>query len=300
MNRRQLKNRLRRRYWRRALRFNRNVFSVTVDNPAIGMFAHLNVLIRVLRYADEHGLTPDVHFTSANYVEPGMGADWFDYHFERVHPGGRTAPRPLFTLTVKTHRDLDLSRPDDLSLRDARDLLFKYVRIKPDVIAEVDSFCARHGIGAGSLGVHYRGTDKSSESARVSYDEAIATIQAETTSWDKRPIFVASDEQRFVDALVRRFPAGSVVAYHDAARSDGSAPLHLNGHAAGNFAMGRDALVNCLILARCSRVVRTCSLLSSWASIFNPDLSVRLLNESYGSTSWFPERVIAAGLRKSA
>jgi hypothetical protein len=76
-------------------------------------------------------------------------------------------------------------------------------------------------------------------------------------------------------------------------------PVHLSGRLPGNFEMGRDSLINCLILSRCRVLVRTCSLLSSWASIFNPALDVVLLNESFEGKSWYPDRIIAHQARRA-
>ncbi|MDB6000439.1 MAG: hypothetical protein JWP52_2138 [Rhizobacter sp.] len=258
-------DKVKRNFWQLTIPFNNGHFSVVIDNPEIGMFAHLNVAIRILRYADENGLRPDLRFVSANYADPERESDWFNYHFEKVD--APSIKRPRHSLTIKTHRDLKLSRPDDLTLQQARDLLFKYIRIKPEITEQVDAFCSQHGIGANSLAVHYRGTDKSTEAPRVRYDAVIQaiekTIEARGVSG---PIFVASDEQRFVDTLLEHFPSGMVVAFEDSARSDGTSPLHLTHRGAGNFAMGRDALINSLLLSRCSTIVRTCSLLSSWSS----------------------------------
>lgn len=288
--------RYKRRRWRSIAVANNKVLAVTVENPEIGMFAHLNVTLRVLRYANENGLRPLIEFESPNYSDPRLSKGWFGYHFDLVD-----RPRPLSPLLgqrIKTHRDLGLSRPDDLSLDEAGRLWRKYVAFKPEIETKVASFCAQYDIGAGSLGVHYRGTDKGTEADRVSYDNALAAIRSEGSKNPGARIFVASDEQRFVDHIVAAFPPGQVCAYADSARATEQTPLHLGGREAGNFEMGQDALINCLILSRCGTVVRTCSLLSSWASIFNPALDVVLLNESFDNTSWYPERLIARQARK--
>ena len=44
--------------------------------------------------------------------------------------------------------------------------------------------------------------------------------------------------------------------------------------------------------SKCTAVIRTTSFLSAWASIFNPDLKVVLLNKPYSNRLWYPEREI--------
>jgi hypothetical protein len=60
----------------------------------------------------------------------------------------------------------------------------------------------------------------------------------------------------------------------------------------GNYRKGQEALINCLLLSRCSTLIRTTSFLSAWASIFNPGLPIVLLNEPYAKSLWYPEKVL--------
>jgi hypothetical protein len=59
-----------------------------------------------------------------------------------------------------------------------------------------------------------------------------------------------------------------------------------------NRIKAREALVNCLLLARCRALIRTASFLSGWASVFNPELSVIMLNRPYQEALWFPDREV--------
>jgi hypothetical protein len=105
-------------------------------------------------------------------------------------------------------------------------------------------------------------------------------------------LFVASDEQRFVDGIAARFPGLRVSSFQDSVRSSDGRPVHQGARAPGNVRMGQDALVNALILSRCAAVVRSTSFLSAWASILNPALEVVLTNEPHAGKLWYPERTI--------
>ena len=60
----------------------------------------------------------------------------------------------------------------------------------------------------------------------------------------------------------------------------------------GGYERGEDALVNALLLAKCATLIRTTSLLSASASLFNPNLKVILLNRGYYNRTWYPETEI--------
>jgi hypothetical protein len=63
----------------------------------------------------------------------------------------------------------------------------------------------------------------------------------------------------------------------------------------GNYRKGEEALINCLLLSRCSALIRTTSFLSAWASIFNPALPIVLLNAPYAKSPWYPEKLLIPG-----
>jgi hypothetical protein len=79
------------------------------------------------------------------------------------------------------------------------------------------------------------------------------------------------------------------VSFCDDQRSDGTEAVHRLAFADGNYRKGREALLNCLLLSRCSALIRTASTLSGWASIFNPELPVTMLNRPFPNRLWFPD-----------
>ena len=105
-------------------------------------------------------------------------------------------------------------------------------------------------------------------------------------------VFVASDEEEFIEFMKISLTEIPVISRDDHYRSRGSGELPVFRGAGGGYEKGEDALVNTLLLAKCSTLVRTTSFLSAWASIFNPDLKVVLLNKPYDNTLWYPEREI--------
>ena len=108
---------------------------------------------------------------------------------------------------------------------------------------------------------------------------------------DIRAVFVASDEQLFIDFIARSVKRRPVYWRDDHYRSSDGRPVHTNVEEVGGYEKGEDALVNALLLSKCSTLIRTTSFLSAWASIFNPALKVIMLkkNKRYRGQLWYPE-----------
>lgn len=222
-----------------------------------GIYAGLEVNFR------DHGL----------YHEPAVGLNWWDYYFEPIHLGDHTgaltravAPLEHDAFAYRVERDM----PRDTAARIVR----QHVRPRPSLHERVEHFWREHFAGGRVVGVHYRGTDKSEEAHVVPYDIVSAAIDAALQEEGPGPVrlFVATDEQAFLDHARLSFP-GQVSALTMPRSADGR-PLHKTS---GGLSQGADAVVDCLLLARCDRVVRTASNLGLCATFFNPTLPVTLL-----------------------
>ena len=62
------------------------------------------------------------------------------------------------------------------AISNAAGLIAKYIRIKQDVIDEVNSFCTAY-FGNHVLGLHYRGTDKKDEAPRVDWEKVTRNVR---------------------------------------------------------------------------------------------------------------------------
>lgn len=158
---------------------------------------------------------------------------------------------------------------------------------------EVDRFVAAHFQGEPTLGLHYRGTDKSLEAERVDYSVVISRLRDCCDRHGLQRVFVATDEHAFLETL-RSTPdlPVDIVAQSHVARSTGSKPMHL-GHAPrkGSHAAA-DALVDCLILARCAALLKTWSALSGWSALFAPRIPVEFLNRTHPQGWFFPDNIL--------
>jgi hypothetical protein len=173
----------------------------------------------------------------------------------------------------------------------AHRLFGTYYNVKPAIASYVDEFVSREFSTSGVIGVHYRGTDKKSEADPVDWPRCFQSVTKLAADHPEiRKVFLSSDDPLFIDWFVKKGKGTfSVVVHPDEERSRDAQPVHINP--AGNaHRKGFEALVNCLLLSRCTALIRTASFLSGWSSVFNPLLPITLLNEPFAHVRWFPDR----------
>lgn len=166
-----------------------------------------------------------------------------------------------------------------LSRTRARELMEKYLILRPEIQREIDAFDAVHfSNDRVREGLHFRGTDKTCnsgycEARRVSYDEmaeAVRTnLQQLALKYPDRQtdIFAISDEQPFIDHLERQFPGQVIVS--PAKRSSNGKPLHLN--VPDVYKSGKEALIDAFLLAKSHAITRTSSNLGRFVSMIVKD-----------------------------
>jgi len=289
-----------------AQRRNAGVYAIDL-RARVGFFAQMNWLLYLLRHSEQRGLRPRVRFSSPLYCEPGQGPNWLAYHFHAHDPQlWLDAPGPPAPACVSRAEELDeLGLPRratlGLDLEEACGILQRHVVPRPEVTALVDDFVSHHFLPGATLGVHYRATDKGGEASPLSPDAMLAAIRRHLLDNPRyRCLYLASDDGHFVDRALRELDGMPVVVREDELRSRDGRAVHTRADVGENLRKGREALVNCLLLARCDGLLRTASFLSGWASILNPDLPVRLLNPPYPHRCWFPDRLIAERQRQAA
>lgn len=258
----------------------------------VGFFAQMNWVLMILAHCEAYGLRPGVALTSPFYADL-PGENWFSHFFAWREPG------PVYVESRACHiRDLqELGLPKayeaSMTLERANSLWHRYVCLKPEIEAYVEAFSTRHFAGREVLGVHFRGTDKSTEAPRVSWSAFDRSLEkALLNRTELNALFVSSDEPAFIEHIERKFAGMPVIAHEDQLSNREGVALHVLSEPGRNRRKAQDALVNALLLSRCAALVRSASFLSGWASVFNPALPVALLNRPYDDTLWFPDREI--------
>lgn len=286
-------NRLKPLYCPLQQRANDGVFAIDID-ARIGLFAQLTWVIYLLQHCDERGLEPFIRLTSALYGTH-RGQDWLPELFDLGYSEelrARVARGAIRVSKVSDYRQIGLGEriPRTITVARAAALLASRMHVKPEVLAYVDAFATRHFAGRSVIGLHFRGTDKSSEARRVSGERCVATIERYRAAHpEMKSLFVSSDEEAFVAWIRQRFSDIEVTAHDDRERSRDGRAIHTNGGEGDNVLKAREALINALLLSRCQVLIRSASFLSAWASLFNPDLPIIMLNRPYDHAFWFPD-----------
>jgi hypothetical protein len=246
----------------------------------IGLGARLIDCLKVLNYCDARGIEVSFRFSMPD--KPGV--DFFSPFFSISALGNQTkCPRFLSTSTIRNVPYLEVD-----SLEHGSALIGQRLCIQPSLESEVNQFWDDHALGTDVLGVHYRGTDKWTEASIVTYEEMIRSVN-ETLK--DRPsttaVFVASDEADFVAMASEKINHDVVVSRSDFRRAKDSRETYRDSDQV--IAIQRDAVVNILLLARCSALVKMASFLSAFSVLLNPEMSVKIVNRTHSDTSWFPE-----------
>jgi hypothetical protein len=278
------------------MRSNQGVCSVEISAQYVGFFAQINWCLYILQYCQRHSLVPDIRLTGEIYLDYKRGPNWLNYYFDFFEPmtSEEIAKRVRYTKRISEFQQMGPPIAPDMSIDEGASILHRYLRPKPHINKLVEDFWSALGADGPVVGVHFRGTDKSEEAPRVSWDHCLNILQDHLRRHDAiDAVFVASDEQEFIDFMKKSVKNIPVYSHGDHFRSSGDRPVHMAIEGAG-YEKGEDALVNALLLSKCSTLIRTTSFLSAWASILNPNLKVILLNKPYNETLWYPERAILA------
>ena len=278
------------------MRANDGVCSVEIAANHQGFFAQMLWCLHILQYCERSNLVPDIRLTGDIYLDRERGPDWLAYYFDVNQPinsSTKAVKRVRYTKKISAWREMGPPIVPRMSLADSTRVFNKYFRPKPHIVKMVDDFWQSVGTNGPAVGVHYRGTDKSTEAPRVSWQHCLRVLDDYLCNHPAtKAVFVASDEQDFVDFMRESVKEVPIYSHSDHYRSSDDQPIHLTSVGSYGYEKGEDALVNALLLAKCTTLIRTTSFLSAWASIFNPDLKVILLNKPYSGNLWYPESEI--------
>jgi len=261
-----------------------------------GMFGQLQNSLQAAEVAERSGKRLIIRLTSDNYRESEDSSEWFSNYFVNKAETDRSGSR------VKAFmRDgADLPFKETYASRvDAKALFNRHFAVRSEFVTEVERLAMARGIGPQTLAIHFRGTDKYTEAPAQEMRDVLDRVARYIDTLDGvKNVFVASDVAPFVEQTAKGIAGLPTFSLDDAVRSSTDTPVHTQSFQTLNTAMGRDALLNCLMLAQCGWLCRTTSLLSAWSAIFNPDIVVANLNESYAHSLWQPEKIILPDVQR--
>lgn len=246
----------------------------------MGFFGNFNMVLGALE-SFEKGECKGVQVAfneSHCYFDPTKGENWWNYYFEPIYIGDLS--NSIYP-PHKTIVDWILNTRWHMSKKYANYLIRKYIRIKPEILQEIDEFCGLQNFrDTYMIGVHYRGTDKMdkryAEAEFFSHNQMLACMDLVKLKHPHARFFVATDEETFLEAAVKKY--GRDITYVEQIRSTTQLAPH-NMVEIPNYIKGKDALIDCLLLSRCNILIRTSSNLSCASVFFNPN--IELINVNY-------------------
>lgn len=209
------------------------------------------------------------------YYDKAHGENWWTYYCEPIKIGNCNNVHHVMGDPPGAPGWID----HKLTRHEARAYIEKYIRVKPYIMDIVSQYQIDNFSGNFVISIHYRGTDKfAHESREVPYQNVAKQVDRviEEKAGERYRIFIATDEQGFLNYMVQRY--GNIVCFNqEALRSSDGRPLHLNMK--DPYKQGLDTVIDALLLSRGHYLIRTTSNLSRWSTFFNPDLPVHELNQ---------------------
>ena len=188
--------------------------------------------------------------------------------------------------------NVDWTKHQSLNIESADILIKNHLIIKNNVLELVDSFFNENMKNKKPLGLHYRATDKFSETKIISYEFIIKNLEYYIDKYpDTELVFVSTDDRNFIPFLENNFSKRPIYYHQDSFRSNSKTSIHLSGQ--DLYKINLDAIVNCLLLSKCTSLMKTASNLSAWSKLFNPNLQVIILSKPKEKFNFFPEKHVA-------
>jgi hypothetical protein len=249
---------------------------VILDSRVHGLFACFYCILYGLYICEKENLRPIVYLGANHlYYDDEKGNNIFEYYYENSVSYASIDLKTLPKIVVN-NPDLFLRwcRKSILEQNVSNFLINKYFLLKGPIREIIDAFVANYLVGYRVLGVHYRGTDKVTETELVLFREYENKIEylLSTNIIDK--FYFSSDEIQLKNYVKQKYDGIALVrpfsgSYDYAPNS--STGLHFS-HLTP-YLSGLDAIMDCYILSKCCLIMSSSkSSLSLFSSFISPNI----------------------------
>lgn len=250
--------------------------------PRPGFFCAFLTVINHLYAAKKNGCRPVVHWDQRSpYFQFKNGnKNVWEYYFEPVSPARYNPRFDYLHITYDSIEPFFISpfKPPDRNTRKiSYELIKEFIKLKPHVQEKIDTFYEKNMRGKITIGIHLRGTDKSTECPLPSPCTILGAANAYAQSLGKEcQFFVATDEDWLLE-LSRVMLNGPVLSW-DSCRSGDGRPVHLTPQYYDPQLKGEEVLIEAYLLARCQAFVYTCSNVAYAVLLLNPKIKDIFIN----------------------
>jgi hypothetical protein len=247
-----------------------------------GFFSNFLGVLNNLHWCEKTNQIPVVYWPKAGLYYDIRGCNGiisdniWDYYFYPVsaleynsQDKINFSPFPPDSFCVATHPNTSAPYPDKYWRNYMNNFIKKYIRIKETTLAKIEKFYKENIEGKYTISIHIRGTDKFVEVNPVALDHIFETAN----KYVPCQFLVATDDERILNEAKKKLKGNMI--YYNSCRVNRVTGVHNNLHSCAYQSrayLGEEALIDCILLSRCSRLIHTWSNLSIAALLFNPEL----------------------------
>lgn len=144
----------------------------------------------------------------------------------------------------------------------------KYIRIRKEIVVEVNHTFERLLGGRACIGMHLRGTDKADGRVRTNLSRAFAEVDKRLSLGKETVVFLATDDEDFLAEATARYDNSTLYHLH-ALRARGHKPVYkMHDPVQASHEVLRDIMC----LAKCSYLVAGASSVSEMVFYMSPTL----------------------------
>ncbi|SHN31844.1 hypothetical protein SAMN04488057_11984 [Cyclobacterium lianum] len=261
-----------------------------------GFFSLFLQVLYGMAFAKKYNLPYRVDFANVRYAYSGNqdsnGSNFWEELM--VQRGPSSGFVPIVNLRYETH---PLRIWDRQFIRSLHHTIQSELRIQDKLLEKVNGIKEWFS-GFKILGLHARRTDHATEVPPVSEWTIMNKIEKKIADFDR--LFVATDDEAFLEMLKARFP--QKVLAHDFIRSASQKAIHDHGGNLNGILLGEQALLDCLSLSFCQELILSPSNLSYAALLFQPETPYTLAESN--EAAWSRRKTLLAyrlnqwGIRK--
>jgi len=229
-------------------------YKLTNRTTEPGFFSEFHTLLGALDFYETNpectGLEVDFQFGA--FFDHRHGRNYWEYYFEPINIEKKPQEADQDRVKFKNwmlQSYFPLYAQYVLSRERSAELIKRYIKPKPHIQQKVDQFYNQHFKNKYVIGIHYRGTDKYLEAPKCSYEAVCNAIDPELSLHQDAVIFIASDDQNFVDFARELFPEKVISIAMK--RSTNNLPIHTPNSMM--YDVGESAVIDYLLLSRCSQ-----------------------------------------------
>lgn len=254
-----------------------------------GFFSNFFYVLGHLVYADKNGYAPVIDMENyptlynENKLCKNTKNSW-EYYFyqpsefdlETAYKSNKTilSGDKYFSEYLPIYTDNHKRFMSEEMVKDLHIYIDKYVKVKEDIETEVSDFFKEKGLKDSIvLGVHYRGTDMNvypGHPKPVTKEEFIKKINSYVKENNVQKVVLCTDEQEMIDLACKEVLC-DVVFTNSFRAKEGTKGIHQTadsreGH---KYLMGKEVLVDALVLSRCDYLLCGHSNVPYAAMLFN-------------------------------